>query len=151
MTRPPEFPAPGFTEMTLLDPFERLLGPIYQSGEALNRRYQFKVDDRHVNGRMVMHGGMMMTLADATLGALAAELAEGISTVTLSMQTQFLAPVPLGHVVEIKPELTRRTRSVLFIRGDLIMDGKIVFIATSMWKLLGQSYGQTWSPPVPPP
>jgi hypothetical protein len=53
------------------------------------------------------------------------------------MQSQFLAPAPLGQIIEVKPELTRRTRSMLFIRGDFTVNGEIVMTASSVWKLLG--------------
>ena len=127
----------GYRETKLADPFEIYLGPIHEAGEKPNRRFAFLIDDRHVNRRKVMHGGMMMTYADATLGALAADLSEGMIAVTLNMQSQFLAPAPLGKIIEVKPELTRRTRSMLFIRGDFTVGNEIVMTASSVWKLLG--------------
>jgi uncharacterized protein (TIGR00369 family) len=128
---------PGYRETGLCDPFEIHLGPIYESGEKPNRVFALKIDERHVNRRQVMHGGMLMTFADATLGALAADLSGGAVAVTLNMQSQFLAPAPLGKIVEVKPELTRRTRSLLFIRGDFTVEGEIVMTASSVWKMLG--------------
>lgn len=130
---------PGYRETKLADPFEIYLGPIFETGEKPNRRFAMTIDERHVNRRQVMHGGMMMTYADATLGALAADLGEGIMSVTLNMQSQFLAPAHLGRIIEVKPELTRRTRSMLFIRGDFTVEGDIVMTASSVWKLLGQT------------
>ncbi len=129
---------PGYRETKLADPFEIYLGPIHETGEAPERRFALLIDDRHVNRRLVMHGGMMMTYADATLGSLAADLSNGVMSVTLNMQSQFLAPAKLGRVIEVKPELTRRTRSMLFIRGDFTVEGEIVMTASSVWKMLGQ-------------
>jgi uncharacterized protein (TIGR00369 family) len=128
----------GYRETRLADPFEIYLGPIHETGEPPERRFALLIDARHVNRRQVMHGGMMMTYADATLGALAADLSQGVMSVTLNMQSQFLAPAKLGRVIEVKPELTRRTRSMLFIRGDFTVEGEIVMTASSVWKLLGQ-------------
>lgn len=129
---------PGYRETKLADPFEIFLGPIHENGEPPERRFALLIDSRHVNRRQVMHGGMMMTYADATLGALAADQSDGVMSVTLNMQSQFLAPAKLGRIIEVKPELTRRTRSMLFIRGDFTVDGEIVMTASSVWKLLGQ-------------
>lgn len=128
----------GFRKTHLADPFEIHLGPIYEIGEGADRSYGLEVDARHVNRREVMHGGMMMTLADATLGQLALDLSEGALCVTLNMQAQFLAPVPLGSFITVKPELTRRTRAMLFIRGDYRVDGQIVMTAASVWKRIGK-------------
>jgi len=130
---------PGYRQTKLSDPFEISLGPIYEAGERPNRAFALLIDERHVNRRKVMHGGMMMTYADATLGALAADLSQDVVSVTLNMQSQFLAPAPLGKLIEVMPELTRRTRSMLFIRGDFTVEGEIVMTASSVWKVLGQN------------
>jgi hypothetical protein len=53
------------------------------------------------------------------------------------MQSQFLAPAPLGSIIEVKPELMRRTRSMLFIRGDFTVGGETVMTVSSVWKLVG--------------
>ncbi len=54
----------GYRETKLIDPFENFVGPLYEIGEKLDRRYAFVVDERHVNMRGVIHGGMLMTLAE---------------------------------------------------------------------------------------
>jgi hypothetical protein len=37
----------------------------------------------------------------------------------------------------VKPELTRRTRAMLFIRGDFTIGEDTVLTVSSVWKLLG--------------
>jgi hypothetical protein len=54
------------------------------------------------------------------------------------MQCQFLAPAKLGDLVEVAPVLTRRTRSLIFLRGDFTVGGAPIFTASSVWKILGQ-------------
>jgi hypothetical protein len=39
--------------------------------------------------------------------------------------------------VTVKPELIRRTKAFVFMRGDFRVGGETVFAATSVWKLLG--------------
>lgn len=128
----------GFTEIKLADPFEVHVGPAYQAGDQGRRRFAFRVDGRHVNRRGVLHGGMMLTFADLALGAAASDWSEGIPTVTLGMQTQFLKPAQSGDFVEVSPRLMRRTRALLFISGDFTVDDETVFSAASVWKLLGR-------------
>ena len=38
----------------------------------------------------------------------------------------------------VPPHVTRRTRSIIFIRGDFQVDGETVFSCASLWKILGQ-------------
>lgn len=132
------FPLPGYRETRLIDPFEIFIGPVFDTGEGTGRRFAFRADDRHVNLRGHLHGGMLMTFADLTLGQAVWDATGNASCVTLNMQTQFLKAAMLGDVVEVLPEITRRTRSLVFARGDFTVGGELIFVASSVWKLTGQ-------------
>lgn len=131
-------PLPGFVPTLLVDPFEIYVGPVFDSGAAGARTYAMRTDKRHMNRRGVMHGGMCMTLADMTLGQAVWDATDKAPCVTLNMQTNFLKPVVEGNIVQVTPELIRRTRALVFMRGDFRVDGEIVFAVSSVWKLLGQ-------------
>lgn len=128
----------GYRPTKLIDPFENFVGPLYEIGEGIERRYAFVVDERHVNLRGVIHGGMLMTLADMTMGQAAWDACDRADVVTLNMQSQFIRAARLGEIVEVAPVLTRRTRAILFIRGDFTVEGEVIFSCASLWKLLGQ-------------
>ncbi|MGN6148397.1 MAG: PaaI family thioesterase [Rhizomicrobium sp.] len=128
----------GYRETKLIDPFENFVGPLYEIGEKLDRRYAFVVDERHVNMRGVIHGGMLMTLADMTMGQAAWDACDRADVVTLNMQSQFIRGARLGEIVEVQPTLTRRTRSIIFLRGDFMVGEEIIFSCASLWKILGQ-------------
>lgn len=136
---PAHTPPPGYRETGLVDPFEIFVGPLFETGEGADRRFLFIVDERHVNLRGAFHGGMMMTLADMTLGAAVWAATDFAPCVTMNMQTQFLKSARAGDRVEIVTEITRQTRSLVFARADFIVDGEIIFTASSVWKLLGKS------------
>ena len=129
---------PGYREIKLVDPFEIFVGPAYEAGEGVDRRYAFVVDERHVNMRGIIHGGMLMTLADLTLGQAVWDATDRAPSVTMNMQSQFLKPARKGQRIEVVPEITRRTRALVFARGDFTVDGEVIFTASSVWKLLGQ-------------
>ena len=131
-------PPPGFTQTRLIDPFELHVGPVFERGEKGARTFALLIDARHVNMRGVIHGGMLMTFADASLGQAAWDACDHANCVTLNMQTQFLAPAKAGDLVEVTPVLTRRTRSLIFLRGDFTVGGEAIFSASSVWKILGQ-------------
>jgi uncharacterized protein (TIGR00369 family) len=128
----------GFSEIRLIDPFEIHVGPAYGAGGIPQRRYAFRVATHHCNLRGVVHGGMLMTFADLALGQAVWDVTDKAPSVTLNMQTQFIAPAREGDLVEVRPELTRRTRSMVFMRGDFTVDSEIVMTAQSVWKLLGK-------------
>lgn len=129
---------PGCTQTALIDPFELHFGPVYETGQRGARRFLLPVDERHVNMRGVIHGGMLMTFADFSLGQAVWDATDKAPSVTLNMQTQFLKPARAGDIVEVVPELVRRTKSLVFMRGDFTVAGEAIFAAASIWKLLHQ-------------
>jgi uncharacterized protein (TIGR00369 family) len=131
-------PLPGFLPTGLIDPFELYVGPVFESGQGGARTYAFRVDTRHVNRRGVLHGGMFMTLADMTLGQAVWDATDKAPCVTLNMQSHFLKPAREGDIVQVTPDLIRRTGGLVFMRGDFTVDGTRVFTASSVWKLLGR-------------
>jgi len=131
-------PLPGFVPTHLIDPFEIFVGPVFENGAPGAKTFAMRVDSRHMNRRGVLHGGMFMTLADLTFGQAVWDATDKAPCVTLNMQTHFLKPVVEGDIIQVVPELVRRTRSLVFMRGDFTVEGEIVFAASSVWKLLGR-------------
>lgn len=74
------------------------------------------VDD-HTNINGVLHGGVLMTFADHGLSMLAWEAAERAPCTTIQLNTQFLDAVHPGEFLELRGEVVRRTRSLVFMRG----------------------------------
>jgi uncharacterized protein (TIGR00369 family) len=134
LTRAPK----GYAEVRLIDPFEIHVGPAWSRGRKGVRRYAFRPAAHHCNMRGAVHGGMLMTLADLTFGQAVWDLTDNAACVTLNMQTHFLKPARVGELIEVLPEMTRRTRSLVFMRGDFTVGGEIVMTASSVWKLLGR-------------
>ncbi len=128
---------PGFVQTRLIDPFEIHVGPVWEQGGKGARRFGLRVAKEHVNMRGVVHGGMLMTFADAAFGQAAWDACDHADVVTLNMQSQFLGPAREGDWLEVLPVLTRRTRSLIFLRGDFTVEGAAVFSVSSVWKILG--------------
>ena len=128
----------GYTGTKLIDPFEIYVGPVFEQGETGAKRFAFRVDERHLNRRGVVHGGMLMTFADAALGQAAWDATDHAPSVTLNMQSHFLRGVVKGDLVEVVPVVTRKTRALVFIRGDFKVGDEIVLSVSSVWKLLGR-------------
>ena len=128
----------GFVETKLVDPFEVFIGPVFEHGALGEKTFALPIDERHVNARGVIHGGMLMAFADCALGQAVWDVTGNAPSVTLNMQGQFLKIAKAGDVVLVKPELIRRTKAFVFMRGDFKVKDEPVFAVTSVWKLLGQ-------------
>ena len=131
---------PGYDEPSpLVDPFEAF---VFQSFRRTNAdgtvSYALPTDERHGNGRGVVHGGVLMTFGDSTLGFAAwTACAPGRWCVTVSQSSSFLRGVKPGDLVEVTPVVTRATRTMIFTRGDFLVRGEAVFQASSVWKITG--------------
>ena len=133
-TNPPE----GFKPLFRTSPFLDHNGPFfYRENDDGTFVVGLRIQPKHANARGIAHGGMLMTFADAAFGQAAWDATDHADVVTLNMQSQFLAPTKEGDWLEVLPVLTRRTRSLLFLRGDFTVDGLAVFSVSSVWKILG--------------
>src|SRR5258708_265509 len=131
-------PASGETAAALFDPaaagwkplrdkgFTEHIGPIWSRRDNGEWVYGLLVEAKHLNGRGVIHGGMIMSFADEALSMWVWEAAERKRCATIQLDTHFLASVRPGEFVEARGEVTRRTRSVLFVRGTLKVAGREV-------------------------
>jgi uncharacterized protein (TIGR00369 family) len=105
------------------DPFENASGPFYYREEADGSiRCAFRAEARHMNGGGFMHGGCIMTFADACLFSLATKELEGTHAVTVSLGGEFIGPAHEGDLVECTGEVLKAGKSMVFVRG-LIFTG----------------------------
>jgi len=89
-------------------------------------RCAFRVEKKHLNGGMNVHGGCFMSFADYCLFATAAPILQGPG-VTLSFACEFLAAAREGELIEGQCEITRAGNSIIFLRGMLTSADKPVF------------------------
>ncbi len=112
-----------------------LRDPAKAAGEE--KRFAFLPEAKHLNGGGALHGGFLMTLADNVLGFTVHEQTEGRVASTVTLNTDFLAGGVAGSPVWGRAAITRRTRSLIFVGGDLSQDGKLLMTATGIWKIIG--------------
>ena len=123
----------GFEIVERKAPFTNINGPFYEKitddGKLIRA---FRVEERHLNSIRVVHGGMMMTFADAALAA-SVRYETGRRCVTIKMNSEFLSPSREGNWVESSVEVIRSTRTVVFVRGELRARGKVLFKADAIF------------------
>ena len=118
------------------DDYPALIGPFLARREGDGWRYGFVAEQRHLNKGGVVHGGMLVSFADDALGATVFEAVGRQPVTTVQLNTQFIAPVRLGELAEMRAEVLRRTRTVVFVRGVLEVGGRAVVHADGVWKIL---------------
>jgi uncharacterized protein (TIGR00369 family) len=116
-----------------------LIGPLWQQGEGQDLTFGFLAEEKHLNRRGVVHGGMLMAFADQALGLTAREVTSGFPQATIQLDTHFIAPAVAGEFITVNAEVVRRTRSILFMRGMLAVGERAVASSHGIWKLLSNS------------
>ncbi|MBC7102727.1 MAG: PaaI family thioesterase [Parvibaculum sp.] len=118
--------------------FGAYAGPVLRNDQGA---FTFEIADHHLNGADRLHGGMMMTLAAIVLGAVAKETATekspGATVRPLSLNCDFLSAGEKGDTVEGRAEVTRATRTVLFISGELRAGTRMLMTATGVYAIGG--------------
>jgi len=102
--------------------------------------YGLQTMAEHGNPNDVVHGGVLMAFADHGLSLLAWEAAERSPCTTIQLNTHFLDVVQPGDFLELRGEVTRRTRGLVFLRGTVgvrDVDGaRDVVAVDGIWRVL---------------
>jgi uncharacterized protein (TIGR00369 family) len=135
MTTSPR-PAPaGYSVVFGETGFNKHVGPVWQSPDG--SEFLFDIRDVHMNGGGALHGGMAMALADIVMGRTVRDALEGARALTISLNCDFVGPAKLGDRIRGTAKITRKTRSIVFISGELTVEGRTIMTATGLWKILG--------------
>ena len=122
--------------------FEAYVGPVTRvNGTDDAFTLSFTIEQQHLNGADMLHGGMMMSFASIVLAGAARDAADG-AVEALSVNCDFTGPGKLGDLVTATALITRRTRSVVFLSCDVRAqaDGenapRMLMAATGVYKVV---------------
>lgn len=120
-------PLDGYTLYDAADPFEMRAGPFYWRA-LLDGTHHFvlRTEERHCNAHGIVHGGVMMTMADLAICAAAKEDRAREFVVTVSMNADFVAAGERGALLEAKAEVTRRTGTLAFVRTQVSAGARVL-------------------------
>jgi acyl-coenzyme A thioesterase 13 len=117
------------------EPFEMLTGPFYFRTEPDgSTRGAFIPDEEKRNGAGIVHGGALMTFADAFLGVLVYNLLDGQYTVTVTFNCEFLGAGEVNAPIYATGRLMRQTGSLAFVQAELEQSGRPIFTFSSVLK-----------------
>lgn len=124
----------GYRIIDPRDPYEVAAGPFYLPESGDDFHLLLPVEARHCNASGVVHGGLLVTLADVTVCAAAIRGADDERAVTVSLTADFIAAGHEGDLLEARAEVTRRTGSLAFVRGQVAADGRILLTCSAVIK-----------------
>lgn len=119
------------------DPFEDAVGPFYFRTGADGRPVTaFRAEPKHMNGLGHMHGGCLMAVADIAIFTIARDVLAGRPGVTVALDSVFLSPGNLGDLVEATGEVTRAGGSLVFVRGQVAVEDRLLLTFSGVIKKL---------------
>ena len=135
MNIPAGFDSSGFA------PYSDHCGPIRYKRETLEdgsiRGWAgVLLQDHHIGGNNRGHGGLLMTILDEALGMNACISRDMQPAVTVSMNTQFFAPMTAGQFLMAYGKVTHATATMAFMEGEAWCGDMLVGKATGVWKYL---------------
>lgn len=116
--------------------FNSANGPFYVRRDGEEMVLGFRVEQRHCNPAGILHGGMMMTVADMTAG-FGTAFKSGIDKFmpTVNMTFDFVASGHVGDWVEGRCEVLKVTRSLAFATVMLSVQDKPMLRASAVMKI----------------
>jgi uncharacterized protein (TIGR00369 family) len=133
MTSIPE----GFEPAPEPSDFLDLVGPFYIRVDGDRLVTGLRCLQKHANKRGIVHGGMLVTLADTGMGRAARhQLGPGLSA-TIGLNSEFLAPARPGDWIECHAEIVRATRALVFVEAVIRRGDRPLLAANGIWKRSG--------------
>lgn len=124
----------GYRIIDERDPFEVGTGPFYVPESGDDFHLLLPVEAKHCNASGVVHGGLLMTMADVTVCAAAIRGTSDERAITVSLTADFIAAGQLGDLLEARAEVTHRTGSLAFVRGQIATADRILLTCSAVIK-----------------
>jgi uncharacterized protein (TIGR00369 family) len=98
-------------------------------------RLVVEVDERHFNPAGAVHGGMLATLVDATMGAAVRSTVDGEAPATSQLTLTYLRPGKGGRLV-VTAEVSKRGESLTMCEAEVEQDGRTLVHALATFALV---------------
>lgn len=127
--------AAGWQRRALAGFIERV-GPLWVRRDGDGWAYGIVAGPEHLNPAGVVHGGLLATLADHALSAIAWQAIGRRPCVTVQLDTQYVASARAGQFLEARGRVVRATGSLVFMQGQVIAEGVELVTASSVMKVV---------------
>lgn len=123
------------------NPFLNELGFELVRMEDGQSEIMLKLQPQHMNSWQVMHGGIIMTLLDASMSRAARSLVEGVtSAATVEMKTSFFQPGgKAGSVMHGTGRVLHQSTTLYYCEGEIRNGNALVAKAMGTFKVFKRS------------
>ena len=115
--------------------FPAYVGPFWSRDTDSGVILAFQPMEKHQNRRGVIHGGMLMTLADRAMGEAVRRATGGRSRGTIQLNIHFVQPARIGTLIEADCRIIRMTNTVVFVASQLTARNEVLATCNGIWKI----------------
>ena len=128
----------GFEPYPEQGPFLEEVGPVHVRGDGKERVFGLRAEERHLNHRGTVQGGLLSTFADFALGrAIEADADDDKGRATVSLTVDFLKPANAGEWIESRTRVDRVGGTLAFADCSLCVEGTEVVRARAVFGVAG--------------
>jgi uncharacterized protein (TIGR00369 family) len=131
-----EIPAgfePHFRKSPFTDPWEPLYSKRTEKGVTMGLR----LDKPHTNSRGLIHGGLIASLADNSMGISCAQaMGETSSLVTISLAVDFIGSAQLGQWLAVESEVIKTGSTICFAQSLIKGDDAVIARASGTFRVV---------------
>ncbi len=105
-------------------PFLETLGVEYVSHAKSEGTFKLQVEEKHLRSFGILHGGVICSLLDTTMGLAAMTVAEeGKIVVTSQMNLHFVRPCRQGETIFCTAKVKHGGRQTVVVEGEIRTEG----------------------------
>jgi len=127
----------GFKKLFRSSPFLDLIGPLYYKPRKSGFIVALRAAEKHCNARGLVHGGVLMTLADIALGyRLATQENPPAALSTASLTADFVGTAKCGDWIEAHVDIQKLGGRLAFANAYIVCDGNRIARASGVFARL---------------
>ena len=120
--------------------FVETIGTVWVRNDGELPRFAFLAGPKHLNQQGTVHGGMLLSILDHAFG-MGVVSANGNTLgssqlATIQLNAQFIGAANSGDLIETDCTILRRTRSLVFLRGECRVGDNIVVAGDGVIKVI---------------
>jgi len=124
---------PHFRKSPFTDPWE----PLYSKRTDKGVTMGLCLDKPHTNSRGLIHGGLIASLADNSMGYSCAQAMGGTpSLVTISLAVDFVGSAQLGQWLAVESEAIRTGSTICFAQSLIKADDAVIARASATFRVV---------------
>ena len=127
----------GFEPIQFKSPFIDVNGPIFARRDQPTLHLGMRVGAGHCNVSGSLHGGMLATLADFSMGrALGHMRGEPQPLVTLNLNLDYIGTTSIGAWVDVRVQIKKGRGNVTFATCEISDGDKLLLTASGVFKFI---------------